>query len=55
MLETTMTGHVGNVRYVAAPGKSPVLNISIACNRKVGEHEYTDWVSGKIWAKGPPS
>jgi len=51
MLETTMTGHVGTVRYVAAPGKSPVLNISAACNRKVGDHEYTDWVSAKVWGE----
>lgn len=46
-----MTGHAGTVRYVAAPGKSPVLNISAACNRKVGEHEYTDWVSAKVWGE----
>jgi single-strand DNA-binding protein len=51
MLETTMTGHVGTVRYVAAPGKSPVLNLSLAANRKVGDQEYTDWVSAKIWGE----
>lgn len=45
-----MTGHVGSVKFVASKeGKSPVLNINIACNRKVGEAEYTDWVSAKVW------
>lgn len=51
MLETTMTGHVGSMKYVAAPGKTPVLNINIACNRKVNEKEYTDWVSAKVWGE----
>lgn len=51
MLQTTIAGHVGSVRYVATPGKSPVLNISVACNRRVGENEYTDWVSAKIWGE----
>lgn len=49
MLETTMTGHVGSVKYVAAPGKQAVLNINLAVNRKVGEREFTDWVSAKVW------
>lgn len=45
-----MTGHVGSCKYVASQGgKSPVLNVNIACNRKVGDNEYTDWVSAKIW------
>lgn len=50
MLETTLTGHVGSVKYVAPQGgKSPVLNINVACNRRNGENEYTDWVSAKVW------
>jgi single-stranded DNA-binding protein len=49
MLEITMTGHVGSCKFVAAPNKSPVLNINVACNRRVGEQEYTDWVSAKVW------
>ena len=49
MLETTMTGHVGTCRLVEPKGKSPVLNLSIATNRRVGENEYTDWVSCKVW------
>ena len=52
MLETTLTGHVGSVKFVAPQGgKSPVLNVNIACNRKVGENEYTDWVSAKVWGE----
>lgn len=51
MFETTITGHVGTVRLVEPKGKSPVLNISIACNRRVGEKEFTDWVSCKIWGE----
>lgn len=52
MLETTMTGHVGSVKFVPSKsGKSPVLNVNIACNRKVGDNEYTDWVSAKVWGE----
>lgn len=51
MLETTMTGHVGSVKYVAAAGKQAVLNINLAVNRKVGEREFTDWVSAKVWGE----
>lgn len=51
MLETTMTGHVGSVKYVAAPGKQAVLNINLAVNRKAGEREFTDWVSAKVWGE----
>lgn len=49
MLKTTITGHVGTSRLVEPKGKSAVLNFSIATNRRVGEHEYTDWVSCKVW------
>ncbi len=51
MLEATLTGNVGSVKFVAPKGKSPVLNINIACNRKVGDNEYTDWVSAKVWGE----
>lgn len=47
-----MTGHVGSVKFVSGQsGKSPVLNVNIACNRRVGENEYTDWVSAKVWGE----
>lgn len=46
-----MTGHVGTVRLVEPKAKSAVLNISLATNRRVGENEYTDWVSVKVWGE----
>jgi single-strand DNA-binding protein len=49
MLEVKLTGNVGTCRLVTAKGKTPVLNISLATNRKVGEREFTDWSSVKIW------
>jgi single-strand DNA-binding protein len=49
MLEINLTGNVGNCKLVTAAGKSPVLNVSLATNRKVGEREFTDWTSIKIW------
>ena len=51
MLEVKTTGNVGSCRLVAAPGKTPVLNISLATNRKVGDREFTDWSSVKIWGE----
>jgi len=51
MLEVKTTGNVGSCRLVAAAGKTPVLNISLASNRKVGEREFTDWSSVKIWGE----
>lgn len=51
MLTTTLTGYVGSVKFVHAPGKSQVLNINLASNRRVGEREFTDWVSAKIWGE----
>lgn len=49
MLEIKLTGNVGTVRLVKAAGKSPVLNVSLATNRKVGDREFVDWTSIKIW------
>jgi len=49
MLEVKITGNVGTCRLVTAAGKSPVLNISLASNRKAGDREFTDWSSIKIW------
>lgn len=49
MLEIKLTGNVGTCRLVKAAGKSPVLNISIATNRKVGDREFVDWTSLKVW------
>ena len=51
MLEVKVTGNVGTCRLVTAAGKSPVLNVSLATNRKVGEREFTDWSSIKIWGE----
>ena len=49
MLEVTLTGSVGSVKLVTTPGKSSVLNINVATNRRVGDREYTDWSSAKVW------
>lgn len=51
MLEIKLTGNCGTVRLVKATGKSPVLNVSLATNRKVGDREFTDWTSVKIWGE----
>jgi single-stranded DNA-binding protein len=51
MLTTTLTGYVGSAKYVHARGKTQVLNINLASNRRVGEREFTDWVSAKIWGE----
>lgn len=49
MLTTTLTGFVGSSKFVQARGKTPVLNINLASNRRVGDSDFTDWVSAKIW------
>ena len=54
MYTTTIIGNVGTCRLVQAKGKSPVLNISLATNRKVGEKDYTDWTSVKVWGDRAP-
>lgn len=51
MLEIKLTGNCGTVRLVKSAGKSPVLNVSLATNRKVGDREFTDWTSVKIWGE----
>ncbi len=51
MLEIKITGNVGTCRLVKAAGKSPVLNISLATNRKVGDREFVDWCSAKVWGE----
>ena len=51
MLEIKITGNVGTVRLVKAAGKTPVLNISLATNRKVADREFVDWTSLKIWGE----
>jgi len=51
MLTTTLTAYVGSVKFVHARGKAQILNINLASNRRVGEREYTDWVSAKIWGE----
>jgi single-stranded DNA-binding protein len=50
MLETLIIGNVGSVKYVNARN-TQVLNISIAASRKVGDKEYTDWTSVKVWGE----
>jgi single-strand DNA-binding protein len=49
MLEIKLTGNVGTVRLVKAAGKSAVLNVSLATNRRVADREFVDWTSIKIW------
>lgn len=51
MLEIKVTGNCGTVRLVKAAGKSPVLNVSLATNRRVGDREFTDWTSAKVWGE----
>ena len=47
-----MVGNVGSAKFVnVGGGKMPVLNISLASSRKVGDREFTDWVSCKIWGE----
>lgn len=46
-----MTGYVGSAKFVHARGKTQVLNINLASNRRVGDREYTDWVSAKVWGE----
>jgi single-strand DNA-binding protein len=52
MFEAQLIGNVGSSKFVAVGGgKMPVLNISLASSRKVGDREYTDWVSCKVWGE----
>ncbi len=51
MLKTTLTGSVGSVKLVQTAGKSSVLNINIATNRRMGDREFTDWTSAKVWGE----
>lgn len=50
MLETLVIGNVGSVKFFDA-GKMPVLNINIATSRRIGDREFTDWVSAKVWGE----
>jgi single-stranded DNA-binding protein len=50
MLETLIIGNVGSVKFVNARN-TQVLNISIAASRRVGDKEYTDWTSVKVWGE----
>lgn len=49
MFEAIVIGNVGSVKLFT--GSTPVLNVSVAASRRVGEREYTDWVSVKIWGE----
>lgn len=51
MLTTTLTGYVGSVKFVHARGKTQVLNVNLASNRRVGDRDFTDWVSVKVWGE----
>ena len=48
MFESIVIGNVGTVRFVNS-GKTQVLNFSLAASRKLGDTEYTDWASVKVW------
>ena len=50
MFETLVIGNVGSVKFFNA-GKMPILNINIATSRRIGEREFTDWVSAKVWGE----
>jgi single-stranded DNA-binding protein len=50
MFETLVIGNVGSVKFFNA-GKMPILNINIAASRRIGEREFTDWVSAKVWGE----
>lgn len=50
MIEITIVGNVGSLRLAQA-GEMPVLNLSIASSRRLGEREFTDWVAAKIWGE----
>jgi len=50
MNELTLIGHVGATRLAQA-GETPVLNVSLATSRRIGEREYTDWTSVKVWGE----
>ena len=50
MFETLVIGNVGSVKFFNA-GKMPILNINIASSRRIGEREFTDWVSAKVWGE----
>jgi len=45
----TVIGHVGSANLFTADGKPTVLNIDIATNSRVGDHEITDWTHAKVW------
>ena len=51
MLTATLTGYVGSVKFVHARGKTPVLNVNLASNRRVGDREFVDWISAKVWGE----
>lgn len=51
MFETIVIGNVGSCKFVNPAGKMAVLNISLASSRRVGETEYTDWTSVKVWGE----
>ena len=50
MFETTIVGNVGSCQFAKA-GETSVLNISLASSRRVGEKQFTDWVSAKVWGE----
>ena len=50
MFETLVIGNVGSVKFFNA-GSTPVLNINIASSRRIGDREFTDWVSAKVWGE----
>ena len=49
MLTITLPGYVGSTKFVHARGKTPVLNVNLASNRRVGDREFVDWIAAKVW------
>jgi len=50
MFETLVIGNVGSCKFTKA-GETSVLNISLASSRRIGEKQFTDWVSAKVWGE----
>lgn len=50
MIEIIVIGNVGSLRLAQAK-ETAVLNLSIASSRRIGEREFVDWVSARVWGE----
>lgn len=54
MTDIVVIGNVGSVRLFPNENSQDVLKVDLACNRKQGDKEYTDWIRVKVWGdRGP--